>query len=327
MVKIKSNPLKIDFVKCIIEDKLLQLKSKVSEDTPDLLKVWTIDIDPRESKYVIELIRNKLQPDDPISFLHIKRIKKLKDKKLLTVILCSEELYENVEDIEALLEMYKDKFSYDNLQCEVSVPRNPPPTREIMLSWSELYWPLNWNGNPNDQILNDYKIDMEMITKMLNIISKKSNELDSGNDRLPIVTAFVNPTNPEDYILSIDERDSTGNILDHSIMSGIQKIAKSERSNRLKNMTQESDELTYLCLNFDVYTTHEPCSMCSMALVHSRIKRCIFINQMNKTGCLKLHSGDSYCMQDNKLLNSKYEVFQWLGDDYKIPKIDDRICC
>jgi tRNA-specific adenosine deaminase 3 len=42
----------------------------------------------------------------------------------------------------------------------------------------------------------------------------------------------------------------------------------------------------YLSLKLEVFLTHEPCMMCCMALVHSRVGRVIFKHRMPKTGGL-----------------------------------------
>ena len=42
----------------------------------------------------------------------------------------------------------------------------------------------------------------------------------------------------------------------------------------------------YLCLRLEVFLTHEPCMMCSMALVHSRVGRVIFLSRTPQTGGL-----------------------------------------
>jgi len=261
--------------------------------------------------------------------LHIKRIKKKTSNDnlpSLVVVIGSVELFEDKDSVQSILLEHRKQLTYSNLSSRHKIPKESPPTKELMLQWSEEYWPLVWRGNPNDQILNDYTFDMPFIEDILQKIHKLSHEQHENGNGYPIVTAFVDPNDPTNCVYAYDKRAEHGSSpLDHSIRVGINAV--SQRLKEKKNVINTDHTDGYLCLDFDVYTTHEPCSMCSMALIHSRIKRCVFIEPMTITGSLKPESGDGYCMHQHKLLNSSYEVFQWVGERFKLPEISQTTCC
>lgn len=65
---------------------------------------------------------------------------------------------------------------------------------------------------------------------------------------------------------------------------------------------------SYLCTGFDMYLTDEPCLMCSMALVHSRVRRIFFKNDNAESGALG--GGNQLKLHGVKELNHHYQVFR-----------------
>lgn len=76
--------------------------------------------------------------------------------------------------------------------------------------------------------------------------------------------------------------------------------------------TEELKYGTYLCTGFDMYLTDEPCLMCSMAMVHSRVRRIFF--QRNNVANGALGGGNQLKLHGVQELNHHYQVFRVNGE-------------
>ena len=148
--------------------------------------------------------------------------------------------------------------------------------------------------------------------------------------------------------------EAKGNVMAHAVMRVIGMIANQRLTAYDTHKTLETNEkqpnyfadtpLTafeneiysqsrlapggYLCLDLELYLTHEPCVMCSMAINHSRFGRVVFGQRMPRTGGLaadvvgdnasSMAEADSrpcyglwWCSQ----LNWKFLTWQWIDED------------
>lgn len=63
----------------------------------------------------------------------------------------------------------------------------------------------------------------------------------------------------------------------------------------------------YLLTSRALFTTHEPCVMCSMALLHSRVKEVFFLIPMKRTG----GCGGAVCVPRLEGVNHRFAIGQW----------------
>ena len=89
--------------------------------------------------------------------------------------------------------------------------------------------------------------------------------------------------------------------LRHAAFVAISTVAKTQ----VKTLKRKLGEGDYLCRGFDVVMAQEPCVMCAMALVHSRVRRLYFSKNREDFGGIT-----SAKLQDIKALNHHFEVYK-----------------
>ena len=145
---------------------------------------------------------------------------------------------------------------------------------------------------------------------------------------------------------SSPERHGSGNLLAHAVMRVIAFVARKRQrvapevgaatddSNIFQDYPLTTTERTffdantleaggYLCTGLDIYLTHEPCLMCSMAILHSRFDKVVFNRRMSATGGLTAESSSDEGSSERGLgyglfwlpkLNWKLLAWEWIEE-------------
>lgn len=139
-----------------------------------------------------------------------------------------------------------------------------------------------------------------------------------------------------------ERKNGNGNVMAHAVMRAIALVAKKRQEVSSNPPATRPDVLEdaftdcpltplekqtyaatmmkpggYLCLDLEFYLTHEPCVMCSMALLHSRVGRVVFEKKMVLTGGLTAGEEESqegglgYGLFWRPSLNWKFLTWQW----------------
>lgn len=304
-----------------------------------LVKVWVAAI---ENKSKTQALVKALSEHRPILH-HLKRVKnqsgQLKiviDFSTSTAADCHNQLLKQGIIVSGLSE--------HSAWEEVEVPQRAPSTRH-QYDIASKQWPCNFHEDKNleklatSRLFNDRELGLkakwmeisiaishweeDTFTWHLNGHSSLPNNLPDVLAIKPSVSAclgnrmgvaIVNPI--ENTLIAAASVRKSSHPLHHSVMIAIDLVARVQGGGALpptnlslpmQDETTSVSSSSYLCTDYEIYLTHEPCIMCCMALLHSRAKYVFFIEKCPGGGLIsevRLHTLPG--------INHRFQVFQGL---------------
>eukprot|EP00727_Mastigamoeba_balamuthi_P014020 m51a1_g9240 putative probable inactive trna-specific adenosine deaminase-like protein 3-like isoform x1 (963) ;mRNA; f:113237-121960 len=188
-----------------------------------------------------------------------------------------------------------------DIATRVSIPTDPPLSKEQATRWTnELGWwpcvskPLPRREAPPREPSPDEVARWE--SHMRDAVAAARAARASGSRR-PVACVVVDPRT--DTVVACSTDHTGEGVLRHACMECVAIVGAQQ--------ARQQDPQEYLCTGLDVIVTREPCVMCAMGLLHSRVRTVVYGCANESNGGL----GSQYMIHEHKGLNHRFEV--WRG--------------
>ncbi|KAH8928408.1 cytidine deaminase-like protein [Atractiella rhizophila] len=273
-------------------------------------------------------------------FAHLKRVRKNESANTVSIL-----LHPCTTDLSVVEETISASPLVGNSVYKLKVPAAPARSKEQWVDWGKI-WPMGFldRKRERDRTFGWKRGRVEWCRDMMKRVMELAVEAENEGE-VPIACLVTDPWDDSihcfpDNVPSIvavgkDTRKSTGNTLCHSFSNVIDAVAALDRNglrvtpsksntpmgsstpfagtsakgdgSGATTPTADVPKIPYLLTTLTVFTSHEPCIYCSMALLHSRISCLLYrVQSVGSGGC-----GTVLSVHEDGGLNHKYEVWRW----------------
>ncbi|ORY80178.1 hypothetical protein LY90DRAFT_698004 [Neocallimastix californiae] len=268
----------------------------------ETIDICVASIEPKKTNDILKILSSKLSMVE-MNIGHLKRIKKSeKHEKMLDVIINTSTDMEKTE--KSLKELLKNANINEDVikdfrMCKAS--KYPAFTKDQFNEWKNV-WPMIFKDHDSQHNIKLSDKDLENAKKWLSIALDRAEEdkRQVPENKYNNCAVIVDPASSEVLAIETDNRIKCNHPLKHSVMECIKTISDIHNGNNGKNSEIDDQASKRRKLN------SEPCIMCCMALVHSRIGRIFFLEKNELDGGLEsIHQ-----IHIQPELNHHFQVFK-----------------
>ncbi|CAF0757081.1 unnamed protein product [Didymodactylos carnosus] len=289
--------------KAILDDDLYQI--------PTLISMLCCQIiDSKQTSLILKQVNEYFNWQ---KYKHVKRIYCTTDEQnqqqKIEILLCR-----SIDTLDKIYpQEFLSKYFHMNNVTTVQIPEKQPLLKWQYEECRKNYWP-NLSYRENKYLEQEYSNKKNEINSKEEAIIDMLKQLQTNHAVQSQHCAVVTNSEHEILVATIDYRHE--HPLQHCTMIAIDLIAQMSNGgcyhNRknflyefLLSSTVEKPTTNHLCNSYFIYLTHEPCMMCAMALLHSRIAKVYYLETVDY-GAL----GTKYKLHCLKKTNHRFQVYK-----------------